>query len=155
MATKKMLRIEIDNDIDFDRYDKMFTENDKKARIKTGLQLMNNAINGSPAESVVIPILEGTLRGSGSVFLGSTVVGFSPKVRGKGDPADQHREKEGVVTVGFNTAYARRLHEYPFKPGPVSQQSGDVGHKYLTKHLIADKKELMMLYSDFIRKNTK
>jgi hypothetical protein len=152
---KQMLKIVIDNDIDFDRYDRIFKEEDENARIEVGLQLMNNAINGSPAESTVIPVLTGLLRGSGSVFLGSKVVGYSPKVKGKGTPATQHKAKKGVITVGFNTAYAKRLHEYPFKPGPVSQQSGDVGHKYLEKHLRSDKKELMTLYSDLIRKNVK
>lgn len=151
----KTIRIEIQNEINFDRYNRVFSKNDEKARIITGLQLLNNTINGSPAESTVPPILTGLLRGSGSVFLGSKVVGFAPKVKGQGNPATQHSEKKGVVTVGFNTAYAHRMHEYPFRPGPISEQSGDVGHGFLIKHLVNDKDELMELYSSYIRKNTK
>jgi len=150
----EIMKLEVTEDFRFDEYDRLFRSNDMKARGMVGLQLLNNIINGSPGESVVAPILTGLLRGSGSVFVGSKVIGFSPRINNEGNPATVIREDPGVVTVAFNTGYAAKLHEYPFRPGPISQQSGNVGYKFIIKHVSADRNELMDLYATFIRKNT-
>jgi hypothetical protein len=125
-----------------------------------GIQLINNIMNGSPKESVVPPVKSGELRGSGSVFVGSKLVHSVEKVKGKGNPNTSHTAKINTVTVGINTSYAAILHEKPFSetkmkgswsPGPVSKKSGDVGNKFVEKHLKADKEELMQLYADIIK----
>lgn len=130
---------------------------DKKARTVMGLQLINFIINGSSAEGVVPPILHGILRASGSVFVGSEFVGGNnlwPVNDGTATPNTSYSAAEGVVTVGFNTAYATRMHETDWKPGTRSEQSGDTGNKFVEKHLKADGKVLMGLYSDIIKKES-
>jgi hypothetical protein len=122
-----------------------------------GLQLLNFVVNGSPKNTIVPPLDTGLLRGSGSVFIGSTFLGFSPKVNGEGTPNTSHSEKEGVITVGFNTSYAARQHENlspagDFYPGKKSIISGDVAGKFLESHLKTDGQELMRLYARLIKK---
>lgn len=137
------------------RYKKVHNMVDNKARIMVGIQLINNIVNGSPTEPTVPPILTGRLRGSGSVFLGGKNVYETPKYHGEGTPNRSFSGKEGVVTIGFNTEYAARWHEETFEPGVRSQQSGDVGNKYVERHLRADGKELMQLYANILKEETK
>lgn len=82
-----------------------------------GLYLLNNCIVGSPYETVTPPVLTGLLRNSGKV-----------EVEGK------------TVWIGFDTPYAARQHENltpagAFQLGLRSQQAGNVGGKFLEKHL--------------------
>lgn len=124
-----------------------------------GLQLLNNIVNGSPKEPVVPPILEGVLRSSGSVFLGSRMIGLSSgmskgwKVSDEATPNTDFSAPENTITVGFNTSYAARMHETDWNPGPISRQSGDVGNKFIKKHLDADREELFNLYGDILKKD--
>lgn len=124
---------------------------DLRARQKVGIQLLNWTLEGSAHEKVVPPILDGILRGSGSVFVGSKMVGTS-KDYPNGTPNRSYLAHRDVITIGFNTAYAAKLHEKEWNPGPVSQQSGDTGNKYIEKHLIADGEDLVKLYADFFKK---
>jgi hypothetical protein len=119
---------------------------------KVALQLINNIVNGSPQESVTPPILTGRLRGSGSVFLGGKLVRTTSDLSSKGTPATSHSEKKNVITAVFNTPYAAKWHENSFNPGPVSLQSGNVGNKYIEKHLKADGPELMKFLALLIKK---
>lgn len=121
------------------------------AKKALGLQLLNNVVNGSPKEPIIPPILTGALQASGSVFVGNKfILDTSSRAVSGGDaptPNKFFREKNTTVTVGFNRPYAARWHENPFIPGPVSQQAGSVGNKYLEKHLKADGPELYSLYA--------
>jgi hypothetical protein len=125
-----------------------------------GLQLLNFAVNGSPKNTVVPPVDTGLLRGSGSVFIGSMILGTSQMITGfgdKGTPATSHSEKEGIITIGFNTAYATRQHENltpagDYYPGKKSIISGDVQGKFLESHLKTDGQELMRLYARLMKK---
>lgn len=127
---------------------------DLKARKKVGLQLLNWTLEGSSNESVVPPILDGILRGSGSVFVGSKVVGDSKSDYPQGTPNKSYTAHRDVITIGFNTAYAAKLHEKEWQPGPVSLQSGDTGNKYIERHLKADGEDLVALYAEFFKKET-
>jgi hypothetical protein len=109
------------------------------ALIKGGLQLINWTVNGSPNEKRIPPVLTGALRGSGSLFVGDKFITATPDKSGIGTPNMSHSNKPNVITVGFNTDYARRLHETKWNPGPVSEMSGDVGNKFLRRHLQNDK----------------
>lgn len=147
-----------------------FSDVDPKARNKglmaMGLQLINNAVNGSPNESVRAPFRDGRLRGSGSVFVGSKKVGDTLFLGKEGTPAQSYAEaNKNIVTVGFNTPYAARLHEELIPagssvPGGAKKRDqkrtaaniADVGGKYLEKHLKADRKEIMKLYKDVYKK---
>lgn len=132
----------------------------KKGMMVLGLQLLNNVVNGSPNEPRVTPIFQGFLRGSGSVFFEKELLatsakfGFSKKssdVR----PNESYQGKKDEVTIGFNAPYATKMHETDWTPGPVSAQSGDVGNKFLERHLKADRKELFQLYADVHKKDWK
>jgi len=128
-----------------------------KAAAAVGLQLINNIVNGSPKETVTPPILTGHLRASGSVFVGSQLVGDTRSQPASGNPGTpnlSHSDNENTITVGFDTPYAAWLHENTWTPGPVSRQSGDVGNKYIEKHLQKDGEELIKLYADIQKKAT-
>lgn len=137
------------------RFKKAHDIADQNARIKVGIQLINNIVNGSPGSSIVPPIKSGRLRGSGSVFLGGKLVFVSPLVEGEGTPNLDHKGKKGEITVGFNVPYAAKLHENPFNPGERSIQSGDVAPKFVESHLRADAKELWKFYALLLKKGTK
>lgn len=141
----------------------MLESEDGKARIKVGLALLYFVVNGSPVEKVVPPIKFGILRGSGSVFVGSVCVGDTKMQAGggQGTPATSHSERPGVITIGFNTAYAARLHETDWTPGgeiPSKQATNnpgilaDVGNKFVQKHIQADGKILLETYAKIMRK---
>jgi hypothetical protein len=141
------------NTID-DQYIKFLREDKKKRPMvlgKVGLQLINWVVNGSPRSSITPPVLTGALRGSGSVFIGDKFVGGTDFYPVTGDGVRtinrSHSGKENEVTIGFNTAYAAKWHENPFTPGKFSQQSGDVGNKYVEVHLKADRLDLTKLFA--------
>jgi hypothetical protein len=121
---------------------------------KVGLQLINWIVNGSSREGVVPPVKTGLLRGSGSVFVGNKFIGATPRFSGLGTPNQSYEGKPNEVTVGFNTRYAAKLHEEKFKLGLVSMQSGNVGNKYVEKHLKADGKALFAFYAKLLKDNT-
>jgi hypothetical protein len=135
---------------------------DFKARQKLGLQLINFINNGSANEPVVPPIMFGILRASGSVFVDNILVGDTKALNADGTPATEYNEaKPGDVTVGFNTAYAHRLHETTWTPGgknPSKQAQNnpgmlsDVGNKFVEKHLSSDRESLMALYAAEFKK---
>ena len=82
---------------------------------KAGMQVLNDAVMETPT----VPLDEGTLRGSGSVFVNNKLIGTSQKKSsgGRPNPAMQNVDliPEGAVVtvVGFNVPYAARLHEHP------------------------------------------
>lgn len=119
---------------------------------KMGVQLLNNVVNGSPRQSVVPPIDSGLLRGSGSVFLQSELVKTAPKFNGQGAPNKSFSGKENEVTVGFDTSYAAKMHERSWSAGRKSAQSGDVGNKFIEKHLRDDGNELFRLYGKILQR---
>ena len=130
---------------------------DKKGKTAMGLQLINFIINGSSAEGVTPPILYGILRASGSVFVGSEFVGGNnlwPVTEGEATPNTSYSSSDDNVTIGFNTAYATKLHETDWIPGQTSEQSGDTGNKFVEKHLKSDGKVLLGLYSDIIKQES-
>ena len=127
---------------------------DKQAKIVVALSLLNWTVNGSINEPVVPPILTGTLRGSGSVFVGSELIHTTKGEYAQGTPNLSHNDDINVITVGFNTSYAVKMHETDWEPGTYSEQSGDVGNKFLERHLIADGKDLIKLYAKILKKET-
>lgn len=124
---------------------------------KGGLQLLNNTINGSPAAKAVPPKLTGHLRGSGSVFVGNKLVGDTQKNESSGTPNRDHSDSDNVITVGFDTPYAAKMHEHigvDYKLGPISEKSGNVEVQFLTKHIEGDKDEILQLIATFVKKET-
>ena len=122
---------------------------DFQARTQTAKQFLNWSNQGSGNDSTVPPIKTGNLRGSASVFVGDVMV---QDTRGKiGTPLRTYSGKKGNVSIIYNTAYAARMHEDSWEAGSVSQQSGDVGNKWLEKHMKADGKDLMQMYANLIK----
>jgi len=170
MANKKMLTIDFDTSDMEKELKKFFNKIDPKAREKglmaLGLKLLNYTVNGSPRESSLPPIRDGRLRGSGSVFVGNKKIGdtlFAGK--GKGTPVTSLRENNpNVVTIGFNTPYAAKMHENlipygeQYVPGGkvrakrTKENVAGVRGKFLENHLKNDKKELYGLYVKIYRK---
>jgi hypothetical protein len=128
----------------------------KTALEKAGIQFLTWANNGSPKESRKPPIRRGFLRGSSSVFRGSKLVGLSPTGDNK-DAAKNNSEKDEFnLTWVWNSAYATKMHETEYNPGPFSTQDGDAGNKWAEKHLDADREALMkMIVVEFDREVSK
>ena len=114
---------------------------------KVGLQLLNYIVNGSPNEGVTPPILTGTLRGSASVFFENKLVQQGPN-----GASSISGNNKNTITVVFNTPYAARMHEERWNPGPISKQAGNVGNKFVSKHVDGDKVDLMKMYAKLIKK---
>jgi len=150
---EQMMKMEFQDNIGvgLKRYFNVHGQVSKKALGAMGLQMINNIVNGSPKEPVVPPKLMGFLRASGSVFVGSDLVGDTNS-GGAGKPNKGHSDKENVVTVGFDAPYTARMHENTWTPGPVSKQSGNVGNKFIEKHLVADGEECTELYAAIHKK---
>lgn len=128
---------------------------DMKAKTVMGLTAINFIVNGSPGEPVVPPIMHGILRASGSVFVGSKFVGGNNLTGApRSESNTSHSAPDSVVTIGFNTAYALKMHETDWMPGPVSVQSGDVGNKFVEKHLKADKEIYLETYAKIFKRET-
>jgi hypothetical protein len=104
---------------------------------KMALQLLNNCINGSSSETVRPPVLTGLLRASGKYEI-------------EGD----------TIWVGFDTVYAARQHENltpagDFDLGVRSQQAGNVGGKFLEKHLYNPQEiqEIMNIFGEKLQED--
>jgi hypothetical protein len=120
------------------------------AMAKGGIQFLTwaNTGSGGTSESRKPPIRFGILRGSSSVFIGSTLVKVFPQTikSGSGErptPATGHSAPELTLTFVWNTDYAAKMHETEYSPGPYSEQDGDAGNKWIEKHIQADKNLLM------------
>jgi hypothetical protein len=85
----------------------------KRGLAKAGMRLVRDAVMEVPK----VPYEEGTLRGSGSVFVSGKLVGTTQDMDPGGTPATTLNEStvsEALeAVVGFNTPYAARLHEHP------------------------------------------
>jgi hypothetical protein len=134
------------------------SEADKIAKTKCGLQFINWVVNGSSKEKVVPPVLWGILRASGSVHVGNEFVGGNnlyPSKKGSESNDSDINSPADTITISFNTAYAAKLHETNWNPGPKSEQSGDTGNKYLEKHLAADGSAAIEMYARIFKKESK
>jgi hypothetical protein len=135
----------------------------KIAMVKTGMMILNWMNNGSANCSTVPPIRSGMLRGSGSVFVGNECVHTSKGDYPAGTPNVSYDAGRNNIAVGYNTAYAARMHETTWVPGGKipgkaarnnPNITGDVGNKWMEKHLIADKESIMRLYAMELKKES-
>ena len=134
---------------------------DFRARQKVGLQLLNFCAQGSSKEPVVPPIETGVLRASASVFVDDVLIGDTKALYPDGTPSASYESKDGGITVGYNTAYAARMHETTWTPGgarPNRQavknpsRLANVGNKWVERHLKADGETLLGMYADLFRR---
>lgn len=127
---------------------------DFQARTQMALQLLNFCNQGSGKDPTVPPVLTGNLRGSGSVFVGAVLVQTTRGEYSEGTPATSSNEPGSTITVVYNTAYAARMHEDAWEPGPRSAQSGNVGNKWVERHLAADGPDLLEGYARVLKNLT-
>lgn len=123
------------------------------------VQALDLAVNEAPR----IPHDEGTLQGSGSVFVGRKHIKNSPNVGGNPTPARTYRPNEDsaevVGTVGFNTPYAAYQHEgkradgtHVVDPDNYTRQDGR-GPKFLETVLAENNSLLMKLAARRLKKH--
>jgi len=114
---------------------------------QAGMQLMRDAVMERPT----VPIDEGWLRGSGSVFVNGKFVAESPSgKKGKAAKSDNtSKDKNGdCAVVGFNAPYAARLHEAErFKFREPS-----AGPKFLESKLIRHRNEYFKIIANIIKR---
>lgn len=112
------------------------------------LDLMNDCIMEVPT----VPLKEGWLRGSASVFVQNKLIatgeGF-PNAKG-GKANKSHHESisvdKFVGVIGFNTPYAARVHEVPMNFTEPSS-----GNKYLESKIITKKKHYIKVIANTIK----
>ena len=142
--------------LDFEKAFKKFALVDvmaaaKKGLARAGINVMNDAIQQVPK----VPIDEGTLRGSGSVFVDNMLVATSEDLgQAAGTPAKSlggsmaKRVNDLEAVIGFNTPYAKYLHEHPefnfTEPG--------TGGKYLETKMATNKDAYMKTIVTTMRK---
>ena len=98
------------------------------------------------------------------MFVGTTFVGDTKANYPNGKPNTSYTEgNKDDITIGLNTAYAARLHETQWTAGgkrPSSQSIknpgmlGNVGNKFIEKHLKADGNDLIGFYADMVKKES-
>ena len=121
----------------------------KTAMKKIGIQLLTNIVTKAPTP----PIMTGLLRSSGSVFYENEFIGTTPQLV-KGAYVSAFNSGENTLAIIFNTAYAWKMHEdYDnMNKGKTSQSAGNVGSKFIEKHLKDDSNEMMEFYAAQMRK---
>lgn len=133
-------------------------ESARKGVGEASLQWLDDSINQSPR----IPHDEGTLQGSGSVFVGNELIAVAPNVGGDPTPAREYGPPGGsddlVGTVGFNTPYAAYQHEgarmdgtHPVDPGNYTRQDGR-GPKYMEKPMVQHRNQYFGLVAKKIKR---
>lgn len=133
--------------LDFTPLDKLkfsLSKHFKKSLGKAALQFLTWCNQGSPKSPAKPPIRYGVLRGSSSAFVGKELIGvfeqsISSGATEKPTPAKSHNGKEMEFTVGWNTDYANKMHEWTGDWGKFTEQDGDAGAKWIEKHLTADR----------------
>lgn len=107
------------------------------ALAQVAIQMLTWMNTGSPNEPLKPPIRFGTLRGSGSAFVGKKLIGTAPP-EGEATPATSYAGPEGTITIIYNTSYAAKMHEWKGGWGPYTEQDGNAGAKWIERHLAAD-----------------
>lgn len=138
-------------DQQLDRYMQALEDGARKGLARAGLLCLSDAVMDVP----MVPLDEGTLKGSGSVFVGNELIGTSEQfasgnASAKPTPATQLVEQipEGGLkaVVAFNTPYAARMHE------GVTFEFSHSGHgaKFLEKKLVENHASYMEEVRDAI-----
>lgn len=123
----------------------------EQALTQAGLMLLRDSIMEQPT----VPLDEGTLRGSGSVFVEGVNTYTSQEYAqgGNPDPATMHSKEHGQdiieCVVGFNTPYASHLHEHP----EYNFQEESAGGKYLETPWLANGKLYFQMVANAMRRS--
>lgn len=149
-----MAELKIKSNFNFKEFRRVSDKAFDRSLKRGAIQMLDWSANGSSKVQAKPPIRFGVLRASGSAFVSNklvgTTTGSNPPSKGAGTPNKSFNGGKRTITIGYNTAYARRQHEDKNQPGPFSKSSGnsDPGNQWLQKHLIGDGSLLM----DMIRR---
>ncbi len=140
---------------DFDRKFRNIVDRAVPERIEKGLgRAMLQVLNDCVMEIPTVPIKEGWLRGSGSIFVQNKLIGVSTFGKlgfANLEYADLIRPSEFVGVIGFNTPYAAKLHEgITFKFTEPS-----AGPKYLESKLMRNRLRYMQIIANAIKEGSK
>lgn len=130
---------------------------DFKAKKAVSIQALKWVVEGSPNVSRIPPVDTGALWASGTGFVGSVLtatLSLPVSTPGVATPNKSYNGKMNKITIGFNTPYAARWHEVDFNPGEISDNAGDVGTKYLEKHIQGDAIAYTKLYAEKLKKES-
>lgn len=139
-----------DNNIDFEKFLFIYKEQSQKALEKLALVILSDVLNKEPRP----PILTSALWGSGSVFVGNKPIAFGKQITGAtaGAPnMDISENDENMVTIGFNIAYAEKMHENEYKWGARSLQAGGVGSKYIERKIVGNAAQYLIEYAILLK----
>ena len=125
------------------------------ALAQVAVQMLTWMNTGSPNEPLKPPIRFGTLRGSGSAFVGDKLIGVAPSEGGEPTPATSLSAPDYTITVVYNTDYAAKMHEWKGGWGPYTTQDGNAGAKWIEKHINADGPLAMAGFAEILRERAK
>jgi len=116
-------------------------------------------LNDSIKEINRAPLDEGTLRGSGSVFVQNALTEIAPNVGGAPTPAtvdDEPLPPDAIVAVvGFNTPYAAYQHEGQREDGSHVVQNyshSGTGKKFLERKLFENRDDYIAIAAAEVKK---
>lgn len=119
----------------------------RKGLGKAAMLILADAVQEVPK----VPHDEGTLRGSGSAFVETELVGTTPSAGGNPTPARTNSRRGGrrklLAVFGFNTPYAHRLHEHP----EYNFVESGTGGQYLRVPMLTNKKSYLQEIADTIK----
>jgi len=132
------------------KFGKISIEKAEVGMATAGSMLLRDAIMEKPT----VPILEGVLRGSGSVIVENKLIQTAAKLGyGKGEPITTFKNKKKgdiTATAGFNTPYAAKTHEVKMKFTEPS-----AGRKWLESKMKRFKKDYFQAIVDKIKETFK
>jgi hypothetical protein len=142
------------NTIDVSKLAKDSPKNFYLAQFKAAMAMLDWMSSGSQTSPKKPPIRTGVLASSGSVFYKNRLLGTSPNVATSGAPTPNKSHTGKNITWGFNTDYAKRMHEdKSLNPGPFSKRDPNMapGNQWVTEHLQKDKDNYTKLIAEFIK----
>ena len=138
---------------DFNNKFRNIIKNVVPERVEIGLgRAMLDLMNDCVMEVPTVPLREGFLRGSASIFVQNKLIATGeglPNAKG-GEANKSHHESisvdKFVGVIGFNTPYAARVHEVPMNFTEPSS-----GNKYLESKMITKRNHYMKVVANTIR----
>lgn len=117
---------------------------------RPAIQMLTWMNVGSVREPRTPPLKTGTLKGSGSAFVGSKLVGTTPSEGGNPTPATaSNAPTPTTVHWVYNTDYATKMHEWPRAYSELSQEAGAIDNKWMEAHIRADREA----FAEFVAKD--
>lgn len=124
------------------------------AQKKAAIQMLDWMANGSAGSPLKPPIRTGVMASSGSAFVNGKLIGVTPNKAKEGTPTPNKDYSGKGVAWGFNTDYAKEMHENKgLNPGPFSSRDPNMhpGNQWVSVHLKKDKDNYTALINKFIK----